>query len=92
LSLDWFRAGQRLGLVLQRHRGDLDGFYRAGLKDPYRNPGSIIVGPRGSFLFRGVQVEGRYQFQYELNRYAILHNDASNHRLQLRGQFAIPER
>jgi hypothetical protein len=39
-----------------------------------------------------VQLEGRYQFQYELNRYAILRNDASNHRLELRGQFAIPPR
>jgi hypothetical protein len=87
LAVDWYRPSGRLGWAVRRHKDNHDGFLRAGLRDPYRNDGSFLLGPSATFFFGGAQLDARYEFQYELNRYSLLHNDARNHRLEMRGQF-----
>jgi hypothetical protein len=88
-AVDWYGKERRYGWLLQRHRDDLDGFLRAGLKDPYRNIGSLLTGPRATVFLGRMLLDAQYTFQYEFNRYAILHNDARNHRLELRAQYLL---
>jgi hypothetical protein len=89
-ELDWFRHVARVGFAVQRHRGNLDGFYRAGFLDPYRNDGSLILAPSATFFAEAMRLDARYAFQYELNRYTILRNDHRNHRFVVEAEIGVP--
>lgn len=90
LTVDWFMPQRRLGFVVQRHRENIDGFYRAGFLDPYRNDASLLVGARATLFVGAVELDALYMLQYEFNRYAIASNDQRNHRVELRGQAWLP--